>query len=78
MATYNNESEYASKGVGTAGLTLGIIGTSLASGILNGTGIGGILGNQNPASSTVYQLSQKDNEISQLKSERYTDAQTVA
>lgn len=76
MATYNNESEYASKGVGTAGLTLGIIGTSLASGILNGTGIGGILGNQNPASSTVYQLSQKDNEISQLKSERYTDAQT--
>ena len=35
MAVYN-ENEYASKGVGTAGLTLGIIGTSLASGILNG------------------------------------------
>lgn len=76
MATYNNDTEYTSKGVGTAGLTLGIIGTSLASGILNGNGIGGILGNnQNPASSTVYQLSQKDNEIAQLRSERYTDAQ---
>ena len=75
MATYNNDNEYTSKGVGTAGLTLGIIGTSLASGVLNGTGLGGILGNQNPASSTVYQLSQKDNEIAQLKSERYTDSQ---
>ena len=74
MATYN-ENEYSSKGVGTAGLTLGIIGTSLASGILNGNGIGGILGNQNPANSTVYQLTQKDTEIAQLKSERYTDAQ---
>jgi len=69
MATYN-ENEYSSKGVGTAGLTLGIIGTSLASGVLNGTGLGGIFGNQNPASSTVYQLSQKDTEIAQLKSER--------
>ena len=76
MATYNNDNEYSSKGVGTAGLTLGIIGTSLASGILNGTGIGGILGNnQNPASSTVYQLAQKDNEITMLKGERYTDSQ---
>jgi len=74
MATYN-ENEYSSKGVGTAGLTLGIIGTSLASGVLNGTGLGGIFGNQNPASSTVYQLSQKDTEIAQLKSERYADAQ---
>jgi len=75
MATYNNDNEYTSKGVGTAGLTLGIIGTSLASGILNGTGIGGIFGNQNPANSTVYQLSQKDSEITQLKAERYADAQ---
>ncbi len=76
MATYNNDTEYTSKGVGTAGLTLGIIGTSLASGILNGTGLGNILGNnQNPASSTVYQLAQKDSEITQLKAERYADAQ---
>lgn len=43
MATYNNES-YASSGVGTAGLTLGVIGTALASGILNnGNGLGGLL-----------------------------------
>ena len=75
MATYNNDNEYTSKGVGTAGLTLGIIGTSLASGILNGNGLGGILGNQNPANSTVYQLAQKDSEITQLKAERYADAQ---
>lgn len=63
MATYNND-DYASKGVGTAGLTLGIIGTTLASGLLNGNGLGGLFGNntnQNPAASPVYQLSQKDN-----------------
>lgn len=79
MATYNNDSEYTSKGVGNAGLTLGIIGTTLASGILNGNGLGGILGgNQNPTSSTVYQLAQKDTEITQLKAERYADAQVKA
>lgn len=71
MATYN-ENEYASKGVGTAGLTLGVIGTTLASGLLNG-GLGGILGGS-PNSSPVYQLSQKDTEIAQLKAERYADA----
>lgn len=74
MATYN-ENEYASKGVGTAGLTLGIIGTSLASGILNGNGLGGLFGNSNPTASPIYQLSQKDTEIAQLKAERYADAQ---
>lgn len=38
------EMNFASKGVGNAGLTTGIIGTAL--GVLNGTGgIGGILGN---------------------------------
>ena len=44
MATYN-DNDFTSKGVGTAGLTLGIIGTSLASGILNGNGLGGLFGN---------------------------------
>lgn len=73
MATYDNN-EYSSKGVGTAGLTLGIIGTSLASGILNGNGLGGIFGNNNPTASATYQLSAKDTEIAQLKAERYTDA----
>ena len=33
---------------------------------------------QNPASSTVYQLAQKDTEITQLKAERYADAQVKA
>lgn len=77
MATYN-ENEYASKGVGTAGLTLGIIGTSLASGILNGNGLGGLFGNSNPAASPVYQLSQKDNEIALLKAQQYSDNKTFA
>lgn len=78
MATYENSNgnDYSSKGVGTAGLTLGIIGTSLASGVLNG-GLGGLFGQQNPASSTVYQLASKDTEIAQLKSERYADAQAA-
>ena len=72
MATYENN-DYASKGVGTAGLTLGVIGTALASGVLNGNGLGGIFGNQNPATSPVYQLSQKDNEIALLKAQQYSD-----
>lgn len=73
MATYN-DNEYASKGVGTAGLTLGVIGTALASGLLNGNGLGGILGgNQNPSASPVYQLASKDNEIAQLKAQQYSD-----
>lgn len=74
MATYNDDKDYSSKGVGTAGLTLGIIGTTLASGLLNGNGLGGIFGgNQNPSASPVYQLSQKDNEIAQLKAQQYSD-----
>lgn len=72
MAVYNND-EYASKGVGTAGLTTGIIGTVLGSGILN-NGLAGLFGgNQNPTASPVYQLSQKDNEIAQLKAQQYSD-----
>ena len=74
MATYNEDS-YTSKGVGNAGLTLGIIGTTLASGVLNG-GLGGIFGNNsNPTATAAYQLSTKDTEIAQLKAERYADAQ---
>lgn len=72
MAVYNND-EYASKGVGTAGLTTGIIGTVLGSGILN-NGLAGLFGgNQNPTASPIYQLSQKDNEIAQLKAQQYSD-----
>ena len=74
MATYN-DNEYASKGVGTAGLTLGIIGTSLASGLLNGGGLGGLFGVGNPTASATYQLAQKDTRIAQLEAERYADQQ---
>lgn len=74
MATWNDDNKsYASSGVGTAGLTLGVIGTTLASGILNGNGLGGLFGNQNPATNPVYQLSQKDNEIALLKAQQYSD-----
>ena len=76
MATYN-DNDYASKGVGTAGLTLGIIGTSLASGLLNNGGLGGLFGNQNPSASATYQLASKDTEIAQLKAERYADGKVA-
>lgn len=82
MAYENNEKDYASKGVGTAGLTTGIIGTvgtAIATGILGGNGVGGIFGgNQNPTASPVYQLSQKDNEIALLKAQQYSDNKTFA
>lgn len=76
MAIYNDEKSYASSGVGTAGLTLGVIGTALASGIFNGNGFGGIFNaNQNPTSSATYQLAQKDTIIAKLEAERYSDQQ---
>lgn len=77
--------EYASRGVGTAGLTTGIIGT--AGWLLNG-GLGNILGGGAVAAENMpisrYEadmmdkLSSKDSEISLLKSERYTDERLVA
>ena len=73
MVYQNNDDKYASSGVGTAGLTTGIIGTVLGSGILN-NGLGGLFGgNQNPTASPIYQLAQKDNEIAQLKAQQYSD-----
>ena len=77
MATYENN-DYASKGVGTAGLTLGVIGTALASGVLNGNGLGGLFGNSSPTTSPVYQLAQKDNEIALLKAQQYSDNKIAA
>ena len=79
---YQEDKEYASKGVGTAGLTTGIIGTvgtAIATGLLGGNGLGGLFGgNQNPAASPVYQLAQKDNEIALLKAQQYSDGKVVA
>lgn len=79
MATWNNdENKYASSGVGTAGLTLGVIGTTLASGILN-NGLGGLFGgNQNPANNPISIIAQKDNEIALLKAQQYSDNKTFA
>lgn len=71
------EREYASKGVGTAGLTLGVIGTALAA--LDG-GPGGILGNllggprpgpQGPLVSQEILNLTAENTL--LKSQQYTD-----
>lgn len=79
---YQEDKEYASKGVGTAGLTTGIIGTvgtAIATGLLGGNGLGGMFGgNQNPAASPIYQLAQKDNEIALLKAQQYSDNKTFA
>lgn len=73
--------EYASKGVGTAGLTTGIIGTAL--GALNG--VGGLPnifgGNTNPEDKPVTryeaqmmsELSKKDQQIALLEADKYTD-----
>lgn len=71
MAYENNNKTPAT---GIVGTVLG--GTALAglTGLLNGN-IGGLFGNNNPASSAIYQLSQKDNEIAELKAERYADQQ---
>ena len=76
--------EYASRAVGNAALTTGIIGTTL--GVLDGMGgIAGILGsNRNPPASedkhvTRYEMGliresiAKDNEIALLKAQQYTD-----
>lgn len=83
--------EFASKGVGTAGLTTGVIGTAL--GVLNGglgNLFGGVLGANNCAGVcsenmpvTRYELEMenklmgKDSEIALLKSEKYTDEKIV-
>ena len=79
--------EFASKGVGTAGLTTGIIGSAL--GLLNGGGIGNILGigggNCCPENQPVtrYELgleqsnAAKDAEIAQLRANTYQDQKTL-
>ena len=70
MAVYKDDKEYASSGVGTAALTTGIIGTTLASGILNGNGLGGIFGNNTRQQDL---LAEKNLEIAQLRAEKYAD-----
>ena len=77
------ENHYASKGVGTAGLTLGVIGTALASGVLN-NGVGGIFGNRTACNEDhcvnryefglQQEISARDAKIGLLESNIYTDS----
>lgn len=78
------ENRYASKGVAGAGLGLGIAGTAL--GLLNGNGIGGILGGGNNCNCFENQMinryelglqqeiAAKDSRIGLLESNIYTDS----
>lgn len=64
------ENRYAHRGVANAGLTTGIIGTAL--GVLNGGGLGNILGGNNN-SYCLEQIMNRDSEIAELKAEKYSD-----
>lgn len=71
MATYNENEKAPVTGV--LGTTFGGVALAAASGLLNGNGIGGLFGNNNPEANPVYQLSKKDAEIVQLKAEKHAD-----
>lgn len=75
MATYNDDKSYASSGVGTAGLTLGVIGTALASGILGNGSIGGLFGGR--SSSAQDEICQLRTQNAILASENSTDKKLV-
>lgn len=79
--------EYASRGVANAGLTTGIIGTSLGAlasvgGVAGLLGFGGHNASSDPGDRPVtryemelfQQINAKDNEITKLEAERYADA----
>jgi len=78
MPYVTNQNNGGTSALGVLGTAFG--GTALASilGLFGGNGVGGLFGNGNPASSAVYQLSQKDTEIAELKAERYSDHNTAA
>ena len=72
---YRNEEKTPATGI--TGTVLGGTALAAATGLLNG-GIGGLFGNQNPSASPIYQLSQKDTEIAQLKAQQYSDNKVFA
>lgn len=76
--TYNdNNDKWATTGTANAGLALGIIGTTLASGVLSGNGIGGgLFGGGNNAQQQ--QINALMNENAILKSEASTDSKLVS
>lgn len=86
----DNMAEFTTKGVGNAGLSLGIIGTALS--VMNGglgnlfNGLGRNTGDMVPCENqfvTRYEMGlenkiqDKDSEIAILKSERYTDTKLI-
>ena len=81
------ENKYASKGVAGAGLGLGIAGTALGLGLLNGNGIGGIVGGGNNCHANGYTRydAEKDAKIASLEmsvalrdANTYTDSKLLA
>ena len=70
--------EFASKGVGTAALTTGIIGSvgALASGVLGGSCGNGIL-NWGGNNCCEKQLSALESALAQERAERFTEQQTI-
>lgn len=82
MPIYNNDENksYASSGVGTTALVLSSVATAAVTGLIGGgNGLGGLFGgNQNPANNATYQLAQKDNEITLLKAQQYSDNKNFA
>lgn len=81
------ENKYASKGVAGAGLGLGIAGTALGLGLLNGNGIGGIVGGGNNCHANGYTRydAEKDAKIANLEmavalrdANTYTDSKLLA
>lgn len=75
--------EFESSGVAKAGLTTGIIGTSLA-GLMalggNGGGLlgGGLFGNNNAQMAAMAVLAEKDAKIAELTAQKYSDNQDAA
>lgn len=71
---YNDNEKQPTPITGVLGTTFGGAALAAVTGLLGGNGgLGGLFGGGNPAASPVYQLSQKDTEIAQLKAERYSD-----
>lgn len=62
--------EYASKGAGTAGITLGTIGTTLGSISALGGSLGGLFGG---GVNTQMVISEKDAKIAKLEAEKHSD-----
>lgn len=68
-----NEDKEKTPVTGVLGTTFGGAALAAVTGLLGGNGMGGLFGGGNPSASPIYQLSQKDNEIAQLKAEKYAD-----